>query len=257
MSKKQDLFNRYDANLGFSYRYAAQLAFGVLADLEPNKQDELLRDLLNIFAEWKFEHGVYETQEITLMRVRSKFFDKQRSAKENMEKQKIATIEAAEKLKTASAWECAGNADTPLKLFYKLVAEEYQPLKDYLLGTKIGEYEHFFAMLIVLNNDLDSARKSADCIEGALMLAKMRMETQTKAIDKMTPLAKEAMKKRLNARIQRRAKKEQTEREIMDLHTQFQIDGQTPPLKEYAVRLGVSISTISRHLKKNGIDRYK
>ena len=260
MNKEKNLVNRYDATLGFSYRYAAELTFNVLSDLGQNEQDKILQDILNIFTKWKFEHGVYsppQTWHDTLMQARLQQFGELGSVKEELEKQKNATQGSDEKLKTVSAWECAGYANTPLKLFKKLLAEKYEPLRNYVFSGEFVEYEHVLATVVLLNFELNSAQKSVDCIEGALELANMHMRKQKTRIMHMTPDAKETAKKRLNARISQIAKREETERKIMELHEHFQREGHSPPLKEYAAILNISEATISRYLRKNGFRQYK
>ncbi len=248
----------YDISLGYSHRYAIEIALGVLKELDEKEKDQVLEGIYNVFETWKNEHGVYPANLGGLLFGLSGLGSKEpEPAREYIKRQNLAAALSGEEPKYIKPWECDSFARTPVRLFFKLFSEDYPPLKEYMEKRKPARYDYILATVIIMSHNSDSEYQSSDCIEGAFKLAQMRLDIQKTLIEGMEPLARETFNRKRRARIKREATKEETERKVIELHQSFLKDGNIPPYKEYAAKLGYSESTISRILKKNGFAKYK
>lgn len=248
----------YDISLGFSHRYAIEIALDVLEELNDNEKNQVLEGIYSVFETWKNEQGVYPPNFGGLLFGLSGAGPKEpEPAREYIKRQNMAAALLGKPVVYIKPWECDSFARTPVRLFFKLFSEDYPPLKAYMEKRKPARYDYILATVIIMSHKSDSEYQSSDCIEGAFKLAQMRMDIQKTLIEGMEPLARETFNRKRKARIKREATKEETERKVIELHQKFLNDGNIPPYKEYAAKLGYSESTISRILKKNGFAKYK
>jgi len=246
----------YDLSLSYSYRYALDIAFKVLLELNENERSQVLKGIFEVFEEWKNERGIYPPYTGGFFDFGSNSKD-QLPAKEYIRRQALGAALRGEKQKYIAPWECDPFAQNPVRLFFKLFSEDYPPLSNYMKNEKLARYDYLLATVIGMTDGEKSSLKSSDCIEGALKLAQFRMDFQKSLIEDLRPYARQNIKMKRQARLQRKASKEETERKVLDLHHTFLSEGNIPPYKEYANRLGCSEATISRILKNNGYAKYK
>lgn len=247
----------YDISLAFSHRYALEIAMDTLSELKEDEKDQVLDGIYTVFEQWKNERGVYPPAGGLLSAFSGLGSKEPEPARDYIKRQGLAAALSGEEPKYIKPWECDSFARTPVRLFFKLFSEDYPPLKAYMEKRKPARYDYILATVIIMSHNSDSEYQSSDCIEGAFKLAQMRLDLQKTLIEGMEPLARETFNRKRSARIQREATTEETERKVIELHQKFLNDGNIPPYKEYAAKLGYSESTISRILKKNGFAKYK
>lgn len=236
----------YDIALGFSHRHALQIACHILEDLTASQKDQIIDGLFPVFEQWKEAEG--RPREGGLSGI---LFGGLVPKEELTEKERL------EKIEGLKPWECDQFAKTPVKLFLKLFAEDYEPLSKFMIGLPSAKFEYLLALTILLSHNSDSEYQSGDCIEGAFTLAQMRLNVQKSVIKNIAPLANQARRLQDQAHLKRKALADEAERKILELHHKFLDQGNLPPYKEYVAVLGYSQSTISRTLKRNGFAKYK
>lgn len=253
------------ASLGLSYRYALEFTFNVLAELDEIEKDKVQKEIYGVFEKWKNEYGVYppRTKGVARALITLGFRqedEKQEVAKDYIERQKRIADESGIEPKYIAPWECDDFADTPVKLFFKLLAEGYKPLMQYLSNEESAKYDYVLATVIVMPHNFFSEYQSADCIEAAFKLAEMRLDFQKSLIKNLGPLALETSNKRQAATRSKFEAKKETERKIIEQHLEYIRDGKHMPYKKYESDLkqkygekseGFSISNICKVLKAN------
>ncbi len=183
---------------------------------------------------------------------------KQEPARDYCERLILAAELSGEEPEFPSPWECCPFITTPVGLFWKLLADDYEPLNQYL-QNKQARYENVIAVLILLSNKPDSEYQSSDCIEAALKLSSMRLGVQKELIREMEPDFKAAFNRRRQKRLKTKAQKEEKERKILSAYQECcaEFGEGNFPYKEVAARTAIPESTVCKYLKNAGFGRYK
>lgn len=246
----------FDISLGFSHRHALKIAQETLVDTTKEETSKIIADIYSVFSQWREENGVYPPDMGGLLSLGN--VQKQEPARDYCERLILAAELSGEEPELPSPWECCPFVSTPVGLFWKLLADDYEPLNQYLQNKK-SSYENVIAVLILLSNKPDSEYQSSDCIEAALKLSTLRLGAQKELIREMKPDHEAAFNRRKQKRLKTLAQKDETERKVLAAHKECckEFGRDNFPIKEIAARTGLSASTVSRYMQKSGLGRYK
>ncbi|MBK6896179.1 MAG: hypothetical protein IPH06_06280 [Alphaproteobacteria bacterium] len=226
------------------------LASETLAELEESERINIKKKLYEIFEKWKNEHGVYPPRAAGMIGVlielglRPKKPDPE-PAKAYIERQKLIALEADTVPKHIEAWECDSFADTPVKLFYKLKADNYEPITSIIMES--GE-PHTLATAMLLCKSI-AKHQCLCCNEAAFRLAEYFKE-QTKKYK--TPALKKSRVLKENHE-KRTIEVKATKQEIHSLASQFLYEGKAKSnivsLIHKKIKEKISKRQIRRHLE--------
>lgn len=251
-----------DFGLGLAHRNAVKLAYEISSEYSKEDRDKTLSDILRILYLWKNERGIYPAYSTSrrgqfissLLGKNDEKIEPPISAKE-YDLQIIKRQEKGEKVEIPDPWECCPYVSTPLGLFDRIWAENYEPLNTYL-----SENFHLFPLikciLIVLSNATTETHNT-DCINAAMTLANIQMDLNKKRIAWMMPLATETFNKRRAARLKRNTEKEQTAEKIIGAYNKYTSTEPIPKNLQELISLdtGVKQSTVSKCLKSYGLNK--
>jgi len=193
-----------DISLGLAHRNALRIAHNVLDELSEDERKALLRNLFDIFWEWKDKVGEnleYQTPSL-LGALLGNNESKKITIKEYEERRDEKAIADGKELPALiDPWNCDPFLGSPIRLFNKLFAEKYEPLIEYIKQDQLAKYDYILALLIIMSNNTETKNQSGDCIMTAMELSESRMNTQKDRIEKLKPLAKETFNKKKGSRL--------------------------------------------------------
>lgn len=250
VNKKRSLLE-YDEDLGLSYRKSLSIAFDILNELTLEEKTNLNAEIFDVFWKWKDEHGVYPPQRSVLFRLSGNV--QQEKAVDYERRMREASVLAGKDYpKMLLPWQCDNYADTPYKLFNKLLSEKYEPLAKFMKQEKIGRYDYVLADIISLTYSV----RPKDSIEAALELAEFRLSIQKDVLESAKPIIDAGFMRRKMHKQSMNARKENTEKTILEHYYFLKESGLPSNVQEIiALDLGISQATVSRHLKNNGLNK--
>jgi len=245
-----------DFGLGFAHNDALEIVKDLLSDIDREEFRSLYLSLHKVFQQWKSEHGK------PLLNTLAGILGSQRddSLSDDDRKQRI------EKL---MPWECHAYSRTPISLFNSLLAEKYRPLLDMLEDIGWHKLYKVEAILILDSHNSKGNYQRSDCISAALSLAKRRLHRDRELIKIMEPDARAAFYRRYKKKEKSEAATRETAERIKTAYNvcekiktetgrEFNNVAVALTYNElYKPKKPISESTISRHLRGAGINRYK
>jgi hypothetical protein len=127
-----------------------------------------------------------------------------------------------------------------------------------LNNGKFRTFRNTCALLILISNKTDSNYQSGDCINAALKLLSFIITSKERAIDFYKPAALETFKRKHMVKLQAGARKEGTERVILEAYSFLCENGEQHKknLQEIiSLNTGKSQATVSKTLKKYGLSK--
>lgn len=194
-----------DFGLGFAHNYALDISREVLGELPKEKVMQIHSDMMEIFSQWKKEHGCRATG---LEPVRGLL-----GALKGLQTP-LSEPERQEKIKTLQAWQCHSYATTPIGLFNQLSLEKYQPLEEYMKGKSWSHYHYIQAVLILASHNSEARYQTSDCIYEATKLALWHLQHKKGLIEMLMPDALAMLKARKKSKLVRQTKKKEREERI-------------------------------------------
>lgn len=96
----------YDISLGYSHRYAIEIAVDVLKELDENEKDQVLEGIYTIFETWKNEYGIYPPNLGGVLFGLGGGSKEPEPAREYIKRQNLAAALSGEEPKYIKPWEC-------------------------------------------------------------------------------------------------------------------------------------------------------
>jgi hypothetical protein len=205
--------SKWSKESGFAEKHSLRIALEVLSYNKKGEEVEALKDVSEIFEQWKYEFGVFPAKERESFFGSSSFLGKD-ADKEEFKQVSLSTYADHQFLISAlsdgkreavipKAWKCCDYISTPIELFYKLIVDGYEPLTKYLERDFYYNYSNTLAWAIFLTLDKKESFTTSYVIEPSLKLATLRIDYLKNAVQLMNPLARKEYNRKLGEKIKR------------------------------------------------------